>query len=402
MATRSVLSRAATADTQKGCSKPSSPRSPWASRCRASGRFLERPHRATELWAESRVSESLGAGQRATWQEGTKCAAATRSRQVRSLPQRPHLCKGAAPAPDQGDFLCGKPRGRGGKQLLPVVCTRHHMLLVDELDAVDGAPEKGAVRGMAQPHPQPMLPPTLGTASRFTGGHRRQAGTPRGSSTHARSRPGPRRSHSTPCSEHLVLPRRPGARSWSRGQTEDEVTREPEHTRVHALSPGTLTASPRRSSPPHSTPSQSGHGTCCRAGGCLCGTPAPGGFMERGKKGTWATAGETEVRPREDALKSTSYGTGSQPSSRVLCGALCGARGTLICPCQASTDSSEASFSLGKLDSISPSSAPLLPPFLSYTPKCRFYEDEDRLRQSRHSLEPSTKPGPLWCLRNVH
>ena len=142
MATRSVLSRAATADTQKGCSKPGSPRSPWASRCRASGRFLERPHRATELWARSRVSKSLGAGQRATWQEGTECAPAAQSRQVRSLPQRPHPCKGATPAPDQGDFLCGKPRARGGKQLLPVVCTRHHMLLVDELDAVDGAPEK--------------------------------------------------------------------------------------------------------------------------------------------------------------------------------------------------------------------------------------------------------------------
>ena len=55
VATRSVLSRAATDDTQKGCSKPGSPRSPWASRCRASGRFLERPHRATELWTESRV-----------------------------------------------------------------------------------------------------------------------------------------------------------------------------------------------------------------------------------------------------------------------------------------------------------------------------------------------------------
>ena len=55
VATRSVLSRAATDDTQKGCSKPGSPRSPWASRCRASGRFLERPHRATELWTGSRV-----------------------------------------------------------------------------------------------------------------------------------------------------------------------------------------------------------------------------------------------------------------------------------------------------------------------------------------------------------
>lgn len=285
MATRSVLSRAATADTQKGCSKPGSPRSPWASRCRASGRFLERPHRATELWTGSRVSESLGTGQRATRQEGTECAPATQSRQVRSLPQRPHLCKGGYSSSRPRGFSMRQARGRGRKQLLPVVCARHHMLLVDELDAVDGAPEKGAVRGMAQPHPQPMLPPTLGTAGRLTGGHRRQAGTPLGSSTHARSRPGPRRSHSTPCSEHLVQPQRPGARSWSRGQTEDEVTREPEHTRVHALSLGTLTASPRRSSPPHSTPSQSGHGTCCRAGGCLCGTPAPGGSWKEGRRG---------------------------------------------------------------------------------------------------------------------
>lgn len=54
VATRSVLSRAATDDTQKGCSRPGSPRSPWASRCRASGRFLERPHKATELETEQR------------------------------------------------------------------------------------------------------------------------------------------------------------------------------------------------------------------------------------------------------------------------------------------------------------------------------------------------------------
>lgn len=60
VATRSVLSRAATDDTQKGCSRPGSPRSPWASRCRASGRFLERPHKATELETESSVSEGAG------------------------------------------------------------------------------------------------------------------------------------------------------------------------------------------------------------------------------------------------------------------------------------------------------------------------------------------------------
>ena len=178
-----------------------------------------------------------------------------------------------------GGFSMQQAWGRGGRQLLPVVCTRHHVLLIDELDAVDGAPEKGAVRGMAQPHPQPTLPPTLGTAGRLTGGHRRQAGTPRGSSTHARSRPGPQRSHSTPCSEHPVQPQRPGARSWSRGQMDDEVTHEPEHTRVHALSPGTLTASPHRSSLPHSTPSQSGHG------GCLCGTPASGSSWKEGRRG---------------------------------------------------------------------------------------------------------------------
>lgn len=60
MATRSVLSRAATDDTQKGCSRPGSPCNPWASRCKASGRFLERLHKATELQTENVISEGLG------------------------------------------------------------------------------------------------------------------------------------------------------------------------------------------------------------------------------------------------------------------------------------------------------------------------------------------------------
>lgn len=71
VATRSVLSRAATDDTQKGCSRPGSPRSPWASRCRASGRFLERPHKATELWTEKIIGEGPAQGRTATRRKGT-------------------------------------------------------------------------------------------------------------------------------------------------------------------------------------------------------------------------------------------------------------------------------------------------------------------------------------------
>ena len=129
-----------------------------------------------------------------------------------------------------------------------------------------------------------------GAAGRLTGGRRRQAGTPRGSSTHARSHPGPRRSRSTPCSEHPVQPQHPGARSWRGGQREDGVTREPARAHPRALCPRILTASPRRSSPPHSTPSQSGRGTCCRAGGCLCGMPAPKSAWKEGKRNLdWAS-----------------------------------------------------------------------------------------------------------------
>lgn len=170
---------------------------------------------------------------------------------------------------------------------------------------------------MAQPPPQPTLPPTLGTAGRLTGGRRRQAGFPRGSSTRARSRPGPRRSRSTPCLEHPARPRRPGARSWSGGQTEDEVTREPGHTRVYALPPGTLTASPRRSSLPHSTPSQNGRGMCCRAGGCLCGTPAPGGSWKEGRRGPELQQ-EDRGQAQGGRLKSMSRGTGSPPQERSV------------------------------------------------------------------------------------
>lgn len=289
--------------------------------------------------------------------------------------------------PTRGIFYAAS-LGRGEGQLLPVVCTRHHVLLVDELDAVDGAPEKGAVRGMAQPHPQPTMPPTLGTAGRLTGGHRRQAGTPRGSSTHARSRPGPRRSHSTPCSEHPVRPQRPGARSWSRGQMDDEVTHEPEHTRVHALSPGTLTASPHRSSLPHSTPSQSGRGMCCRAGGCLCGTPAPGSSWKEGRRGP----GLHQARQRSgpgSPLESALWGsTWRQRHTHLPLSSRYRLLGGRLLPRQAHLNL--------------PQLFPIASLFLSYTPTCRFYEDEDPLPHSRHSLEPSTKPGPLRCLRNVH
>lgn len=73
-----------------------------------------------------------------------------------------------------------------------------------------------AVRTRSGPLPGPQSPalPGHSPADCLTGGHRRQAGTPLGSSTHAQSHPGPRLSHSTPGSGHPVQPQRPGARTW--------------------------------------------------------------------------------------------------------------------------------------------------------------------------------------------
>lgn len=89
------------------------------------------------------------------------------------------------------------------------------------------------------------------------------------------------------------------------------------HTHPHTLSPHTLTVSPHRSSPPHSTPSQSGRGTCCRAGGCLCGRPAPKGTQRAGERGPelWQAR---RVRPREDFPKSRSQSTGVRAHSLAI------------------------------------------------------------------------------------
>lgn len=280
MATRSVLSRAATDDTQKGCSRPGSPRSPWASRCRASGRFLERPHKATELGTGSRVSE--GAGVRAERPPGGKGSSVhqlwvqTRSAKLSAL--CPHLCQEVTTVPAQEGPHQGRPgavaavgdirRAAYPSSAPDTMCSSlmSWMLSMEPL-------QKGGVRGRTQPHPAHGAP-TWRSCHLLTGGRRRPAGTPQGSSTHAQSRPGPQLSRSTPCPEHPVLPRRLGVRSWrgDRGKLGSHVA---SHTHTCTPSPHTLTASPRRSSPPHSTPSQSGRGTCCRAGGCLCGTPAP-------------------------------------------------------------------------------------------------------------------------------
>lgn len=221
--------------------------------------------------------------------------------------------------------------------------------------------EKGTMRGVAQPHPQPMrvAPSMPGAAGRLTGGRRRQAGTPRGSSTHARSRPGPRQSRSTPCSEHPVQPQHPGARSWRGGQREDGVTREPARTHPRALCLRILTASPRRSSPPHSTPSQSGRGTCCRAGGCLCGMPAPKGAWKEGKRNLdysrrdrgQAQGGRPEKQVtwhRKPAPIKSAVGLYVEPGAHL--------------PALKQVQTSQASLFLGKLDSVSPSSSLLLHP----------------------------------------
>lgn len=169
------------------------------------------------------------------------------------------------------------------------------MLLIDQMNTVNGAPRDGDCEGQG-----PALSPahralTHTTADCLTGGHRRQAGIPPGSSTPAQSHPGPRPSHSTLGSEHPMQPQHPGARSWREEQSGvgvgshvNSTLHVTPHARAICLS--TLTESPRRSSLLRSTPSQSGRGKCCRAGGYLFGRPVPGVNGE-GQKGQDSTRG---------------------------------------------------------------------------------------------------------------
>lgn len=188
------------------------------------------------------------------------------------------------------------------KEILPIVCTRHHVLLVDQMDAVNGTPRKRGYEGQG---------PALSLAHRarhspadcLTGGHRRQAETPLGSSTHARSRPGPRLSHSTLGSRSPMQPQHPGARTWRRAEQEGRVSHVTQaHVTLCVLAAWALTASPHRSSRLHSTPSQSGRGKCCRAGGYLFGRPVPRGNREGSKGmdcGGQAQRGSPESKPHD-------------------------------------------------------------------------------------------------------
>ena len=55
----SELSRAATEDTQQGCSSPGSPRMPWARFTVVSGFFLLTDQMDTELWRDTKVKATL-------------------------------------------------------------------------------------------------------------------------------------------------------------------------------------------------------------------------------------------------------------------------------------------------------------------------------------------------------
>lgn len=198
---------------------------------------------------------------------------------------------------------------------LPIVCARHHVLLIDELDAVDGAPGERSSEGH-DPAPAPPWSPALRGCHRLTGGRRRQAGTPQGSSTRVQSRPGPQLSHSTPCPEHPALPQRPGARSWRRHRgglasvvTSHMHTRTPSpHTHSQRLHVGVLCHIPHL------------HRAVVGRAVELVGASTERQPLRDRAKGVWSTASKAEVRPREDFPKDKSHGTGSQLPGSALWG----------------------------------------------------------------------------------
>lgn len=257
--------------------------------------------------------------------------------------------------------------------------------------------EKGAVRGMTQPQPAHAAPPCV-AATALLVAVEDKLGLLR-DLPHAHSPvPAPSCHAALPAQSiqrcHSVLVPKAGGGTEGPGVSSDIA-----HTHPHTLSSHTLTASPRRSSLPHSTPSQSGRGTCCRAGGCLYGTPAPKGQGKGGldysRRGRGQAQGGLPQRQvtwhREPAPQGRSVGH--------FCAALPGARGTLSRPHLHWSRCSP--LRLGP-----PSSSCPFTPFRSFTvplttAKHRDPEDRYALPHSSHSPGPSTKPGPLRCLLNV-
>lgn len=98
VATRSLFSKPATEEIQNGCSRPCMPWKPWARFTTVSGFFLERPQRATDLGNKiTIIIYHVGI----TWFYFYWVSFNVYS---------------------------------------PIICTRHHMLFIDELDAVNRTP----------------------------------------------------------------------------------------------------------------------------------------------------------------------------------------------------------------------------------------------------------------------
>lgn len=156
-------------------------------------------------------------GHRAVGEEGN-LRGKSRTKAYRREDQAHRPAEGYAPRSGRQEALVATVVRHIRKEILPIICTRHHVFLVDQMDAVNGTPRKRGYEGQG---------PALSLAHRarhspadcLTGGHRRQAETPLGSSTHAQSRPGPRLSHSTLGSRRPMQPQHPGARSWREEQS---------------------------------------------------------------------------------------------------------------------------------------------------------------------------------------
>lgn len=193
-----------------------------------------------------------------------------------------------------------------GGWLLPIVGTRDHVLFVDEMDAVNGAPAE--MRGKAPHHPSPATTPWAPSALLVP--VENELGL-FGDLPHAHSPiPAPGCHTGLPAqgiqgSHGVLVAKAAGQRRFGLTQGhEGSHGREGDHMGHAHPCPGALTVSPHRSSQPHSTPSRSGRGKCCRAGGCLCGTPAPKG-TGRGSKPAWSPVGNRQGSGRRSKSHNT-------------------------------------------------------------------------------------------------
>lgn len=128
------------------------------------------------------------------------------------------------------------------------------------------------------------------------------------------------------CSHSILVPKAGGKKRASHVNLEGYVNR---HS--HAICLSALTGSPHRSSRLHSTPSLSGRGKCCRAGGYLFGRPVPGADGEGQQGQDYSRGNRSQAQRGSPKASHVTQEASSHRALKVTQEALCGVKNTPAC-----------------------------------------------------------------------